>query len=141
MEVLKKIWKWVDHNQGWAFAMVIVIGLGVWVYGCESQVASLQNPAVMVKRSELVLELETVTASLSQQMEVLNAKAEIRFEELDKQDELKQKLFGLATESAVTGIIDPTKIIALVGWLLGVGIAVDNRSKDKVIKNRPLLEK
>lgn len=131
---MKRIMKWIDHNQGLTLAVTICVGLLIWVYGCESQVGSIKDPAVKVTRPELEAEVQSISANLESQVNLLAAQAKAKFEKLDKFDELKQKLFGLAVESATTGTIDPTKIIAMVGWLLGIGATVDNRGKDKVIK-------
>lgn len=133
---MKKTLKWIDHNQGLSFATVICIGLLVWVYGCESTVPSIKDPAIKVNRTELTAEIEATTTNLESQVNLLQAQAASRFEKLDKYDELKQRLFGLAVESATTGTINSTAIIATIGWLLGVGVAMDNRSKDKVIKTQ-----
>lgn len=133
---MKKIMKWIDHNQGLALAIAICVGLLVWVYGCESTVGSIKDPAAQVTRAELEAEVQSSVANFESQLDLLEAQAEAKFQQLDRRDEIKQRLFGLAAESASTGIINPTKIIATLGFILLGGTAIDNRAKDKVIKTQ-----
>lgn len=133
---MNRIIEWIDHNQGLAFALVICVGLLAWVYGCASTVPSIQDPARMVTRAELEAEVQNSVTNFESQLDLLEDQAEAKFTQLDRRDEIKQKLFGLAAESASTGIIDPTKIITTLGFILLGGAAVDNRAKDKVIKTQ-----
>ncbi|GAH82290.1 unnamed protein product [marine sediment metagenome] len=74
-------------------------------------------------------------------LDTLQRQAALQFRELDRQDVLKEKLYEFASLSAAKNTFNPTGLITLAGTLLGIGFGIDNRIKDKVIKNRPLNKK
>jgi hypothetical protein len=129
---------WISHNQGMFVALMIVTGLLVWTYGCESTVSSLTTEDKKVTRDELNLEVQQETQRLEAELDLLTKKAALKFQKLDRQDEIKQKLFNFAAVSAESGTVNPLGVITLLGAFLGAGAVVDNRIKDKVIANRPL---
>jgi len=126
--------KWLDHNQGMAVATVISIFLCVFVYGCESTVASLVTPGEKVNRVELQAELVTEQARLSAELKALKAQAAAKAQSLDKQDKLKQGIAQIGLAVAQGGEVNPIGIATSILALAGIGLAVDNRAKDKVIK-------
>lgn len=137
---MSSIARWIRHNQGMFVAAQICAVLLVWTYGCQSKVASLIDPERKVAAAELNIEVDQLVAELNAQLDILIKKAELKKQELFRQDEIKRKLFEFAALTAQSGTFNPVGLIALAGSLLGVGAVVDNRIKDKVIKNRPLAE-
>lgn len=135
---MSTIAKWIRHNQGMFVALIIVSVLLTWTFGCESSVTSLLSPDKRVTRDELVLEIEAETRSLEGQLDALQKRAALKMQQLDRADEIKKKLFEFASITAQTGTVNPAGVLTLVGSLVGAGALVDNRIKDKVIKNRPL---
>jgi len=132
--------KWISHNQGMFVGIILAVGLLGWTYGCMSKVQSpISN--TMVTRSELTLEVELQVKQIEAQLNALHKQAALQFESLDKADAMKQKLFEFASLTAANNAINPMGVITLVGTLLGLGSVVDNRIKDKVIKNRPVNNK
>lgn len=129
---------WIRHNQGMFVAVIITTALLIWTYGCESQVASLTEPTRKVTRAELNIELNREVQRLEGELSTLQQQAAVKMTQLDRQDELKRKLFEFAALTAEAGTFNPAGLVTLVGSLLGAGLLVDNRIKDKVIKNRPL---
>ena len=129
--------KWISHNQGIAVGIILAVGLLVWTYGCMSKVKSpISN--TMVTRPELTLEVEIQVKHIEAQLDALHKQAALQFESLDRADAMKRKLFEFASLTAANNAINPLGVITLVGTLLGIGVGVDNRIKDKIIKNRPL---
>lgn len=137
---MKTIVKWIRHNQGLFIALLIAAILLVWTFGCRSMVSSLIEPAKRVTRDELQLELDGECARLEAELDLLSRRAAVKMAELDRQDEIKRKLFEFAAITAQAGTVNPAGVLALTGSILGFGAIVDNRIKDKVIKNRPLRE-
>lgn len=135
---MQAIAKWIRHNQGVTVGLVVSLGLLAWTIGCESKVTSLIEPAKKVSAGELDIELRSETARLEAELDQLMKRAELRVEELNRQNEIKRKLFEFAALTAQAGTVNPSGVITLVGSVLGMGLLVDNRIKDKVIKNRPL---
>ncbi|KKN03557.1 hypothetical protein LCGC14_1106490 [marine sediment metagenome] len=132
--------KWISHNQGMFVGLILVSILMLWTYGCLSKVKSpISNQ--MVTRAELTLEVDVQVKQIEAQLDSLHKQASLQYESLDRQDVIKRKLFEFASLTAANNVINPMGIITLAGTLLGFGIAIDNRIKDKVIKNRPVNNK
>lgn len=131
------MWKTITHNQGLITAAVITMGLLVWSYGCESKVQSLVGKQ-QVTRPQLALELNEQAKMIEAQLDNLNKQAAERFEQLDNKDAIKAKVFDAVAIATTTGGFNTTGLLTLAGSILGLGAVVDNRIKDKVIKNRPL---
>ncbi len=129
--------KWISHNQGTFVGILLTIALLGWTFGCESKVVSpVSNKKVT--RSELTTEIKFKVKALEDELDLLQEQAQLGYLDLDKQDELKRKLFEFAALTATTGTFNPIGIVTLAGTLMSLGLGVDNRIKDKVIKNRPL---
>jgi len=109
----------------------------VWTFGCQSKVMSPISDT-MVTRPELELEVDIQVKRMEVELDNLQEQAQLKFLALDEQDELKRKLFAFASITAQSGSFNPMALITLAGTLLGLGSVVDNRMKDKVIKNRPI---
>lgn len=136
---MSTITKWIRHNQGMFVSLIIVSVLLYWTFGCESSVTSLLAPEKMVSREELVLEIEQETRRLEGELDTLLKRAALKMAELDRADEIKKKLFEFAALTAQSGTVNPAGVLTLAGSVLGFGVLVDNRIKDKVIKNRPIV--
>lgn len=132
--------KLISHNQGTFVGIVLVIVLLVWTYGCQSTIRSPISDK-MVTRPELRLEVDIQVKRLEVELDNMQEQAALQFVALDRQDEIKQKLFNFAALSVESNTFNPTGIITLAGTLLGLGFGIDNRIKDKVIKNRPINNK
>lgn len=130
--------KWISKNQGVFVALIICAGLLVWTFGCESKVTSLIDETKMVSAAELNLEIESESLRLEAELAQLIKRAELRHSELARQDAIKQKLLDFALLTSEAGAFNMSGMVGLVAGVLGVGAVVDNRIKDKVIKNRPL---
>lgn len=128
--------QWIRHNQGMTVALIIACTLLVWTFGCQSKVRSPISDT-MVTRPELELEVDIQVKRMEVELDNLQEQAQLKFLALDRQDELKRKLFEFASVTAQSGTFNPIGLITLAGTLLGLGSVVDNRMKDKVIKNRP----
>lgn len=135
---MSSIARWIRHNQGIVAALVIVAGVMIWTFGCQSKVTSLVEPGKMVNADELNLEIETESRRLQAELDALIARAGLKLTDLARQDAIKRQLFEFAALSATTGTVNTSGVVLLAASILGVGAGVDNRIKDKVIKNRPL---
>ncbi len=124
---MKKLAELFRHYQGTSVALIIVIVGLYWIYGCESKVMSITNTSAKVTRSELKIEIDAFLAT-----------AEIRYAELDRQDEFKEKIVEFGMVVVEGGTLNPAGVAVGLLGVLGVGAIADNRIKDKVIKNRPL---
>jgi hypothetical protein len=123
--MLEKVKEIIRHNQGLAVAIIVIIAVGIWMFGCESKVQSPFNPNVRVSRVELQAEWELYAK-----------KVDLAVQDLDKQDLFKQKLTEIGIAFAQGSTIDPIGAgITLLG-VLGVGVIVDNKKKDSVIKGK-----
>ncbi|KKM97805.1 hypothetical protein LCGC14_1164380 [marine sediment metagenome] len=135
---MKNLAKWISKNQGVFVALLIAAGVLVWTLGCESKVTSLTDPSKMVTADELNLEIEAESMRLQAELDQLMKRAELKFVELSKKDAIKQKLMDFSLLAAQTGTLNPSGLVGLIAGIVGIGAVIDNRIKDKVIKNRPL---
>lgn len=137
---MKVIGEWIRHNQGIVLSLIVIAGVAAWTFGCESRVTSMIEPAKMVNAQELELEIGLETARLNLEVENILGQAEIKMADLARQDAIKQKLFDFAAITVDAGTVNPAGVVGLLFSILGMGAVIDNRIKDKVIKNRPLKE-
>ena len=135
---MKNLAKWVRHNQFVAVSLIAIAGVMVWTYGCQSKVSSMLEPAKMVNREELNIEIDAEHRRLEAELENLVQRADLKQTELTRQDAIKQKLINFAAITVDAGTVNPAGVVGLAFSILGVGAVIDNRLKDKVIKNRPL---
>ena len=137
---MKKLMEMFRHYQGTSVAVIIVIAVLFWTYGCDSKVASIMAPNQKVTRVELSLEVQMEAKRLEAELDNLIALAEVKEQDLDRQDAFKAKLVEFGMVIAEGGTVNPAGVAVGLLGVLGIGAVVDNRIKDKVIKNRPLKE-
>jgi len=135
---MKNLGKWISKNQGVFVALIISAALTVWIFGCESKVTSLTSSTKKVTGAELDLEVEAEAVRLQAELDQLMKRAELKHMDLRRQDVLKQKILDFALLTSQAGTLNASGMVGLLAGVLGVGAVVDNRIKDKVIKNRPL---
>ena len=133
-----KLTKWMSKNQGLTVGLVVAASILFWLYGCESKVASLLDPNKNVKIEELNLEIQAETFRLESELNQLIKLSRVRISEIERQDAIKQKLMDFALLAAESGTLNPSGLAGLLFSVVGIGAVIDNRIKDKVIKNRPL---
>lgn len=119
---MSKIWSFIRHNSGIVISSILCTVILAWVYGCPSTVVSVHNPPALVTRGELEIEVDHFLKL-----------AEIRFEELDQQDEFKRTFFAWAIEFMSAGKINPLAVALSLGNLLGLGAVIDNVRKRTLI--------
>jgi len=137
---MSKIIKVISHNQGVTLSVImIVIALG-WIFGCASKVTSLLEPAKMVTAEELSIEITAERQRLEAELDLLIRKAALKQTELARQDAIKQKFDNFAAITVDAGTVNPAGVLGLLFSVFGIGAVIDNRIKDKVIKNRPLVK-
>lgn len=135
---MKKISKWISHNQGQFLSLVVVMVISVYVFGCPPKVTSLLHPGEMVTADELTLELAAESRRLEADLDSLLERARLKQSELARRAEIKAKLLNFLAITVDGGTVNPAGAVGLLFSVLGAGAFVDNRIKDKVIKNRPL---
>lgn len=115
---MTKLWQFIRHNSGMVVGCTLAAIVLTWAYGCQSQVRSIVNPVVFVNRGELHLEVDHFVSQ-----------AELKFQDLDKQDEFKQALFDIAINFMETGQVNPIGVAMTIATILGVAAGVDNVRK------------
>lgn len=115
---MKKVWQFVRHNSGMVVGCILSVAVLAWAYGCESKVRSILDPTSSVNRVGLQAEVDHFIAL-----------AELKFQDLDKQDEIKKALFDIAITYMQGGQINPLGIVMTLATILGIGAGVDNVRK------------
>jgi len=122
MDEKKTFWQHItnftSHNTGITIAFFITTAIMVWCYGCEAQVQSISDPSRKVTWDELNMEVETLLKT-----------AEIRYGQLDKQEEIREALFNHALLAAQGGGINPIGLMTTLAAITGIGATVDNVTK------------
>lgn len=121
--MLDKIKKMLRHNQSLALAVVVCIGLGIYLVGCDSSVTSPINPPKKVNRVQLDAEVERLIVDI-----------DLAIDDLNKQALFKQKLFEIGLAAAQGGTVNPIGAGVTLLGILGIGAVADNRKKDSIIK-------
>lgn len=124
---MRKIWIIIRHNRGLIICLSLISIILIWVYGCNSTVRSIIHPKLSVNRAELQLEVDNFIAQTN-----------LRFEDLNRQDEFKAALFQAAIKFGEGQTVNPLAIALVLGNILGIGAVIDNQRKDvhiKTIKN------
>jgi len=119
----QKILDFLNHERYQVIAVVVCLLIIFGGLCCESKTRSLKDPTQKVTRDELQIEVNTFIA-----------KAELRFKDLDRQDELKSLLYEHLMLWSTTGTFNPSALIPLLASVLGVGAVADNVRKRLVIK-------
>lgn len=135
---MSKIAEWIRHNQGMFVALIVLVVVMVWTYGCESKVTSLVDPQKMVNVAEFNIEVAAEASKLEGELELLLRQAGLKQQEFARRDEIKQKLIDFAAITIDAGTVNPAGVVGLITSIVGIGALIDNRIKDKVIANRPL---
>lgn len=120
---MKKLWAFIRHQQGMAVGIIIATAVLIWTYGCQSEVTSITNAPELVTRAELEIEVDYFLKT-----------AEIRFAELDQQDEFKRTIFAIGISLLEGGTLNPAAIAIVIGNILGLGAVIDNVRKRTLIQ-------
>lgn len=115
---MKPILTFIRHNPGIVTGFTLCALCLFWIYSCHSTVISLVHANLKVTRVELVSEVDTFLAS-----------AEARFEDLDRQDLIKETIFNSVLELAQGGSVNPIGVVLALAGILGIGAGVDNIKK------------
>lgn len=118
--------EFLNHNRYQVVMQILICFVLIWIFSCQPQVASMQSPGIKVTRAELQMELEHFIAL-----------AELRFKDLNKQDQLRKILFEHTTLWATTGAINPLGVFLALGTLAGIGATTDNIRRRIVDKKKP----
>lgn len=112
-------------------AWLIVTGLFFYAYGCESKTTSLIDPSIKVNRSRLQSEIDYLLHT-----------GELKFAELDKQDDLKQLIFNQGLVIAQGNQINPIGVITTLMAIMGIGVGADDirlrKERKKTLTYEPI---
>lgn len=116
-----------NHERYKLIGVGACIALLIWFYGCESKTSSLLSPDKNLTRAELQLELDTLLKS-----------AELKYADLDRQDEIKSALLNNLLLVAQSGTVNPIGVITSLAVVMGIGATVDDvRTRKRVKKQLP----
>lgn len=115
---MKQIWAFIRHNSGVCIGTLLCFALLFYAYSCQSMVISLVNPQLRITRSQLVAEVEAVLVA-----------AETKFDDLDRQDFVKDTIFNSVFDLAQGKAVNPIGVIMSLTGVLGLGAIGDNIRK------------
>jgi hypothetical protein len=120
-----KILETLRHYQGTIAAFVVCGLLIVWGYGCQITTENPFKPGTKVTAKELDIEVRTYADKVT-----------LAFEDIEKKEQIRDTILNAATVYAQGGGINPIGLVTGLGAIMGIGLAVDNRKKDAVIKSK-----
>lgn len=115
---MTKLWTFIRHNSGIFLSIPVCFLVLIYAYSCQSQVISLVNPNLLINRPELVAEVEAILVS-----------AEQKFDDLNRQDLVKDTIFNSVLDLARGKAIDPIGVVLSLAGILGIGAITDNIRK------------
>lgn len=115
---MTKLWSFVRHNSGVCFGVPLCLLVIMYAYSCQSQVVSLVNPQLKLSRTELLAEVDSILLAAAR-----------KFDDLDRQDLVKDTIFNSVLDLAQGGAVNPTGIALVLGNILGLGAVIDNIRK------------
>lgn len=119
---MKKILSFLNDQHWYIIATVLIIGFMLWIYGCQSQVASMIEPNKKVTRAELQLEADYLVGQIK-----------VKMTDLDKQDAIKMLLLEQATIFGQTGTFNPTGLLNTCATIGAIAFGLNRNQKVKKI--------
>ena len=115
---------WLKDNPFFDIAIIAVVVVIGFFGGCQVTVQSLLDPTLKVSRAQLEIELQTILAT-----------AEMRFRQIDQQEQFRQELLNHALVIGQAGTVNLYGLIPIALSLLGAGAVADNVRKRKIIRS------
>lgn len=119
---MNKLYAFIRHNSGICIGFALLPAILIYAYSCQSTVVSLVNSDQKITRAELVAEVDSILAA-----------AEIKFDDLDRQDLVKNTIFNSLLDVAAGGSINPIGLLQMLGSIVGIGAVADNIRKRTLI--------
>ena len=115
---MKKIYAFLRHNSGIVIGFFLLPIVLIYAYSCQSVVFSGLQPGKKINRQELINEVDFFLAA-----------AKAKFDNLDRQDLVKDTIFNSVLDLAQGGAVNPAGIALVIGNILGLGAVIDNVRK------------
>jgi len=115
---MTKIWTYIRHNSGIVIGSAMIPFVLFYAISCQSVVVSGLQPGKKVNREELVAEVDFFLAQ-----------AEAKFNDLDRQDLVRDTIFNSVLDLAQGGAVNPAGLMLVIGNVLGLGAVIDNVRK------------
>lgn len=115
---MNKIYAFIRHNSCMVIAVIACSLATVYAFSCQSTVISLIDPSARITRAQLVLEVDSYLSN-----------AELLFDDLDRQDLVRDTIFNSVLDIAQGKSLNPIGIALTLAGLLGVGAVGDNIRK------------
>ena len=136
MDVLHKLFTWLDHNRYAALGITLAVVGTVWLGACQPMTTSVLNPPAKVSGTGLEREAAQIASDYDAKIKQVALAREDLAAQLVIRQQIASTLGSVATMAA-TGQVDVTNIIGSAITLLlvvgGGGLLIDNKRKDGVI--------
>ena len=119
---MSKILKYLNDNHWYIIAGCVIFIMILWTYGCESQVESMINPPKLINRAELENELNYLVGLV-----------EVKAEDLNRQDMIKQSLLDAANIIGAGGSINPSGLLNIAATIGAISFGLNRNQKLKKI--------
>lgn len=116
------MWVWIKKNTRGIITVLVSVVLCIYLYSCESQVKSLNDPERLVNRAELQLELDQFMSM-----------AQLRMLDLDRQDAFRNIIIQNSLLVAQGQPFNPVGLITAIAGIYGAA-HVATKSTKAVVK-------
>ena len=120
-----KIMDTITHNKALIVAFGICAILSLWGYGCEPTTRSPFDYTKQVTRLQLDNQVKSYANDVN-----------LAYSDLQKQEQIRAAILNAGLVYAQGGGINPLGLACTLMGILGIGVAVDNRTKDAVIVSK-----
>jgi len=120
----QKLKTFLNHERYQVLAVFGILILLLWFFGCQSLVSSLLDPEIKVTRQQLQIEVDHMIAQ-----------ADLRFKQLDSEDQFRKQLVDQFLLWSKAGTINPVGVLMSIVTLAGAGATVDNVRRRKAEKS------
>ena len=152
MPTLQSAWKMIEHNRYLAIGIVLMAAVAVGMVGCQPKTMGLLGGTEKVTLPELErgmldaraglakrhAEIQATIESYEADVSALADHGEAAVADLERQIAQRAQIVeivGGLGQKAAQGELTPSGIIGGFAALAGVGALVDNRRKDKIIRD------
>ena len=122
---MNKILRTARHYQGTIVAFTACIALCAWGLGCQVTTVSPFDPGTKVTKAELEIEVDAYASKVS-----------LAYRDIGKQEAIRKAILEAGLAYAQGGGVSPLGLASTLAGIMGLGLVVDNRKKDAVIKSK-----
>ncbi|NOQ21600.1 MAG: hypothetical protein GQ565_02970 [Candidatus Aegiribacteria sp.] len=122
---MNKVLETARHYQGTIVALIVCVALCAWGLGCQVTTESPFDPGTKITQAELEIEVGAYASKVT-----------LAYQDIEKQQAIRKAILEAGLAYAQGGGVSPLGLASTLAGIMGLGLVVDNRKKDAVIKSK-----